>query len=356
MSRFAQCFAIAGFTLALVAAAQERPALGGMDPVELCEGRRTPGDDARVAAHGRYTYRFASADNKKRFEADPERFAIRYSGACARMGPLSGAGNPDRWSVHDGRIYIFASDACRKSFEKAPERHLDRPDEDPPETSGKAVIGAERLKKLIAGLGGEKAVDGAASWELIVKQPYKTREGEAIAVIVRTWGASGRHRHDETYGDWKSALALDGKAGISVVGKKEVALEPEECAYLARRALRHPLALAQARGLPGFHALGSGEEKVGDVKIEKLLIWVAGALAKIGLDPDGRAVSMEYEGRLGGPIGKIIRRYSDFRKVGDLTLPYKVETEFDGKPEAAPTVYDSIRINPPLAEGFWKGK
>lgn len=111
--------------LALVAGAAgiEAPAaLRGLDPVLLAEGTEVAGKEAFSASHGRFRYVFASAQNKARFEAEPQRYAIQLDGACARM--QGAEGSPDRFYVHEGRIYIFGSEACLKAFQAEPALYL----------------------------------------------------------------------------------------------------------------------------------------------------------------------------------------------------------------------------------------
>src|SRR5262245_27119561 len=72
-------------------------ALKGFDPVSLTQGKEVAGKDDLSVARGRYRYYFASAASKAAFEKDPARYEIQLAGACARMGPLSGLGSPDRF-------------------------------------------------------------------------------------------------------------------------------------------------------------------------------------------------------------------------------------------------------------------
>ena len=123
------------------------PALRGLDPVSLTAGQETAGEAAHQASYGGYTYRFESAKNRATFLAAPQRFAIQMDGGCASMGPLSGRGSPDRFLVHDGRIYIFASDPCRDGFAKNPAACFD-PDVARPQPSAAAIArGRELLGK-----------------------------------------------------------------------------------------------------------------------------------------------------------------------------------------------------------------
>lgn len=54
------------------------------------------------------TWRFASAENRDRFAAAPEKYAPQYGGYCA-YGVASGYAvkiEPDAWSVVDGKLYL----------------------------------------------------------------------------------------------------------------------------------------------------------------------------------------------------------------------------------------------------------
>lgn len=54
------------------------------------------------------TWRFASAENRDTFAANPEKYAPQYGGYCAYavsqgyIAPI----DPDAWSVRDGKLYL----------------------------------------------------------------------------------------------------------------------------------------------------------------------------------------------------------------------------------------------------------
>src|SRR5262245_46556699 len=100
-------------------------ALKGLDPVELVAGREVPGQAELTTVRGLFRYQFANPANKAAFEKEPERYAVQFGGVCMKMGPLSGQGSPDRFFVHDKRIYLFASESCRNAFKAAPEKFID---------------------------------------------------------------------------------------------------------------------------------------------------------------------------------------------------------------------------------------
>jgi len=78
----------------------------------LVQGKEVEGDTKFKVTQRRFEYLFANAENKATFEKDPARYEIQLDGACARMGAPT-TGNPDLYTVHNGRIYIFGSEECQ---------------------------------------------------------------------------------------------------------------------------------------------------------------------------------------------------------------------------------------------------
>lgn len=92
----ALCVCVAG-----VASAQETPNLGkvvdgylvnvdekgvilhGHDPVSLREGHDTAGDPNNSLKHKGALYLFATEDNKKKFQANPDLYEPKFGGYCA---------------------------------------------------------------------------------------------------------------------------------------------------------------------------------------------------------------------------------------------------------------------------------
>src|SRR5689334_11442593 len=117
------------FCAAMAAWSQPRgmgPALEGLDPVLLTEGKDVDGLDSLTVKRGEFTYRFSTEETRDRFNKDPERYAIQLDGACARMGAPA-HGNPNAYVVHEGRIYILSTPDCYKHFKAEPKRYLERP-------------------------------------------------------------------------------------------------------------------------------------------------------------------------------------------------------------------------------------
>lgn len=84
-------------------------AIRGYDPVAYFRnGGPRPGKAEFTVRHGGATWRFASAEHKALFEADPEHYLPAYGGFCA-YGTSRGylvKIEPEAWSIVDGRLYL----------------------------------------------------------------------------------------------------------------------------------------------------------------------------------------------------------------------------------------------------------
>jgi len=95
-------------------------AIGGHDVVAyFTEGRAVPGSEAFEHRWNGAIWRFASAEARDRFAADPEAFAPRYGGWCAwaaSEGRLA-RGDPLVWRIVDGRLYFNCSAQAQARWE-----------------------------------------------------------------------------------------------------------------------------------------------------------------------------------------------------------------------------------------------
>ena len=66
------------------------------------------------------TWRFASAENRAKFQADPTTYAPQYGGYCA-YAASEGYGAPtapDAWTIYDGKLYLNYSNGVRRRWSK----------------------------------------------------------------------------------------------------------------------------------------------------------------------------------------------------------------------------------------------
>jgi YHS domain-containing protein len=110
-SLVAALFAAGG---ALTAAAEQRLALRGYDPVAyFTEKRPMRGDPQYQHEWDGAIYRFASAKHLELFKVNPDRYLPQYNNFCAASlaKGIKYHGDPEHWLVVDGRLYLFGGPA-----------------------------------------------------------------------------------------------------------------------------------------------------------------------------------------------------------------------------------------------------
>ena len=104
-----------------------RVMLGGHDVVAYFTlGRHMLGDRRHSSRHEDVTFRFASAEHKALFDADPKRYLPMYGGYCANgiAYGIPWGGDADTWQMIDGRLYIFGGRGSMEAFLLDPAANL----------------------------------------------------------------------------------------------------------------------------------------------------------------------------------------------------------------------------------------
>ena len=94
-------------------------ALHGYDPVAFfSQGAPAVGNASHASVHRGATYYFASKENKKTFERDPDRYVPAFGGFCA-YGVSVGKkfdGNPRYWTIWKDRLYLNLNGEIARAF------------------------------------------------------------------------------------------------------------------------------------------------------------------------------------------------------------------------------------------------
>ena len=103
--------AVAGSSASPVAAVNttEGFALKGYDPVAYFTGGQPTKGSAQYSFQWKgVTYLFASAENLRRFKADPDKYLPQYGGYCAYAMSLDRIADidPHRWAIVGGKLYL----------------------------------------------------------------------------------------------------------------------------------------------------------------------------------------------------------------------------------------------------------
>ena len=96
-------------------------AIHGYDPVAYhLEGRAVRGDASIVYAWNGGNWHFTSEGNRKRFVADPARYAPRYGGYCA-YGTSRGykvSTQPEAFAIVDGVLYLNHNMSVQRTWNR----------------------------------------------------------------------------------------------------------------------------------------------------------------------------------------------------------------------------------------------
>ena len=128
-SVFLFCAALTGAAMAdsPMVHSQQGMAISGYDPVAYFTlGRAVRGKAELKLVWKRAEWRFATAENRAMFEANPRAYAPQYGGYCAygvAKGVLSTT-RPDVWVIHDGRLYLIHSAGVRRIWSSDRSAHV----------------------------------------------------------------------------------------------------------------------------------------------------------------------------------------------------------------------------------------
>lgn len=101
--------------------------LFGYDVVAyFSDNRDVKGSPAIKSVYKDVTFRFASADHKKMFDAAPEKYIPQFGGYCANgiVYGIPWGGDADRWEIIDGKLYMFGGQGSRDAFMLDPRKNL----------------------------------------------------------------------------------------------------------------------------------------------------------------------------------------------------------------------------------------
>ena len=115
-------------------------AIGGYDPVAYFEdGGPAEGSAEHTAEWHGATWRFASAEHKNAFEADPEKYAPQYGGYCAwalgekdSLAPI----DPTVWTVVGDKLYLNYDRGVQEKWLADRDALIERADENWPGHAG----------------------------------------------------------------------------------------------------------------------------------------------------------------------------------------------------------------------------
>ena len=114
-------FGIAGIATAQQVFVDKGAAIKGYDPVAyFIDGKPVAGSPQFTHSWNGAEWRFASAANRDKFAAEPEKYAPQYGGFCA-YGLSQGYKvkiEPDAWRIVDGKLYLNYDKSVQQTWVK----------------------------------------------------------------------------------------------------------------------------------------------------------------------------------------------------------------------------------------------
>ncbi len=112
-------------------------ALDGYDAVAFhTEGATIKGSSDYTTTYEGAKYRFSSAKNQKRFEANPNKYVPAYGGYCAWAVSVKNDTAPvdiDTWQIIDGRLILNYNAAIQAEFDADQANHIRQADKNWPD-------------------------------------------------------------------------------------------------------------------------------------------------------------------------------------------------------------------------------
>ena len=93
--------------------------LFGYDVVNyFTDGRERRGDPAIKSVYKDVTFRFATPEHKKMFDATPEKYIPQFGGYCTNgiVYGIPWGGDADTFEMIDGKLYIFGGQGSKDAF------------------------------------------------------------------------------------------------------------------------------------------------------------------------------------------------------------------------------------------------
>jgi hypothetical protein len=214
-------------------------------------------------------------------------------------------------------------------------------------TADEEKRGREMLARVITAMGGGKKIDGLSSYvdvhKATAKLPQGDREVGGRWIIEFARDREGARLPDRA----REEVTADGPQGMRLTirvyapgnsfaidqGRVQLLTEERRLEWMMSLQ-RHPLMLLRARAQPEFRVAARGESQVDGRAVHLLLVELYGLRLTLGVDAERWSiltVSFKDKDWYTGVLGQFVVRYSDYRPVGGLVLPFRHDHSCDGR-------------------------
>jgi hypothetical protein len=211
------------------------------------------------------------------------------------------------------------------------------------------------IEKAVAAMGGVAGIDGLTSYQEKSTTLQTRRQGDAEIKTSLIVLFPDRIRSDQTMPDWNNpsttremAVVITPSEVFGIMAGAARTLSNAARIDQEKELKRRPISILRARKGANFNPALIGSAKVGETAVQQVSVEIDGASHTLGIDPaTGRILSLSSRRR--GPegnFGQFVQVFSDFRTVGNLTIPFRITATFNGQPwkEQSPTI-EAITVN-----------
>ncbi len=208
-----------------------QPALGGYCPASyLLQKKAVKGSPAHSSNHRGNLYYLSSAEAKKKFDADPEKYLPQFGGLCATaLGGSYGnrlPSDPKVFSISAGKVFVFSSERARRAFDKRPQWFADRARQviAEPALNGYCPVGYVSRGRAVEGLEGLRVFYRGWYYHLIDSASKEAFEKDPEKYIPRydAFCAEGVSRGRRYPADPAQFFRHDNKTYLFYDGKAKV--------------------------------------------------------------------------------------------------------------------------------------
>ena len=216
-----------------------------------------------------------------------------------------------------------------------------------PATAEEEKRGRELLTKVMTSLGGSQKIDALTSYTDVHKATAKLPQGDREVggrwVIEFAHNREGGKLPDRV----REEVTADGSRGklltfrVYAPGNSFAINEGQFSVLTEERRLewmtslqQHPLMLLRARTQPGFRVAAAGKSQVDGRAVHLLLVESYRQRLTLGIDAERwhiLTVSFRDKDWYTGVLGQFVIRYSDYRPVAGLVLPFRHDYSCDGR-------------------------
>jgi predicted Zn-dependent peptidase len=214
--------------------------------------------------------------------------------------------------------------------------------------------GTELISLAVEGIGGAEALVKLASLRIHSTMEVNGPEGSMKIQTKALISLPNRLRFESVLPFGTMAQVLNGEGSFV-----QTPLGTQPMAEGARHRLASTLnrlapVLLMKRHEEGFLAMALGESEIEGTAVQKVHVEWAGEAQTLGIDAEGRILSIEYRGPInGGAPGDIFQTFSDFRQVEGLLLPFVSTTKADGALVMS-GMNDLVEVNSEVDEAAFK--